>query len=53
MRYLHPLMQHIESGAIDPSFVITHRVPIDRAPEAYRIFRDKADACIKVVMKPH
>jgi threonine dehydrogenase-like Zn-dependent dehydrogenase len=53
MRYLQPLMHHIESGAIDPSFVITHRVPIDRAPEAYRIFRDKADACIKVVMKPH
>ncbi len=41
-----------ESGEIDPSFVITHRVTLDDAPEMYRIFRDKADECIKVVMRP-
>ncbi len=53
MRYLRPLLEHIERGTLDPSFVITHRVPIDRAPEAYRMFRDKQDGCIKVVLKPH
>ena len=39
-------------GEIDPSFVITHRVRLDDAPDAYKTFRDKEDGCIKVVMKP-
>jgi threonine dehydrogenase-like Zn-dependent dehydrogenase len=52
MKYLGQLMGRIERGEIDPSFVITHRVPLDQAPDAYRTFRDKRDACIKVVMKP-
>ena len=51
-RYMKPLLQKIESGAIDPSFVITHRLPLDQAPEAYANFRDKKDSCIKVVLKP-
>lgn len=51
-RYLRPLLEKIESGAIDPSFVVTHRVPLDEAPNAYRTFRDKQDGCIKVVLKP-
>jgi threonine dehydrogenase-like Zn-dependent dehydrogenase len=51
-RYLKPLLQRIESGEIDPSFVITHRVPLTDAPEAYKTFRDKQDGCIKVVLKP-
>ena len=34
-------------------FVITHRLPIDQAPNAYKTFRDKQDSCIKVVLKPH
>jgi threonine dehydrogenase-like Zn-dependent dehydrogenase len=52
-RYLPQLLAHIEKGDIDPSFVITHEVPIDRAPEMYKTFRDKKDGCIKVVLKPH
>jgi threonine dehydrogenase-like Zn-dependent dehydrogenase len=52
MRYMQPLLERIEAGQIDPSFVITHRLPIDRAPEAYRMFRDKEDHCIKVVLDP-
>jgi threonine dehydrogenase-like Zn-dependent dehydrogenase len=52
-RYLPLLLGRIERGEIDPSFVITHRVTLDQAPEMYRTFRDKADECIKVVMKPH
>ncbi len=51
-RYLQPLLGHVEEGKIDPSFVITHRLPLDEAPEGYRIFRDKQDECIKVVLKP-
>ena len=51
-RYLGPLLQKIESGQIDPSFVITHHVTLDDAPEAYKTFRDKKDGCIKVVINP-
>jgi threonine dehydrogenase-like Zn-dependent dehydrogenase len=50
--YTRPLLERIERGEIDPSFVITHRVSLDDAPEMYRTFRDKQDDCIKVVMKP-
>jgi threonine dehydrogenase-like Zn-dependent dehydrogenase len=51
-RYMQPLMQRIERGEIDPSFVITHRLKLDDAPSAYSIFRDKQDECIKVILKP-
>ena len=51
-KYMRPLLDLIEHGKIDPSAIITHRVPLDRAPEMYRIFRDKKDGCIKVVLKP-
>lgn len=52
-RYMKPLLERIEKGEIDPSFVITHRLTLDDAPEAYKTFRNKEDQCIKVVMKPH
>jgi threonine dehydrogenase-like Zn-dependent dehydrogenase len=52
-RYLEPLMKRIESGEIDPSFLITHRVDLKDGPDAYKTFRDKKDGCIKVVMHPN
>jgi len=52
-RYLRPLLQRIQNGEIDPSYIITHRLRLEDAPQAYRMFRDKTDQCIKVVMKPH
>jgi threonine dehydrogenase-like Zn-dependent dehydrogenase len=51
-RYLPVLMERIERGDIDPSYVITHRVRLQDAPRAYETFRDKKDGCIKVVLKP-
>ena len=51
-RYLRPLLQTIEAGTIDPSFVVTHQLPLDDASRAYKMFRDKEDSCIKVVLKP-
>ena len=50
--YTKPLLEKIESGQIDPSFVITHRISLEEAPAAYKTFRDKEDGCIKVVLKP-
>jgi threonine dehydrogenase-like Zn-dependent dehydrogenase len=51
-RYLEPLLEKIEDGQIDPSFVITHRLGLEDGPQAYQTFRDKEDGCIKVVLKP-
>jgi threonine dehydrogenase-like Zn-dependent dehydrogenase len=51
-RYMPLLLDRIDRGEIDPSFVITHRIPLDDAPKAYKTFRDKRDDCIKVVMRP-
>jgi threonine dehydrogenase-like Zn-dependent dehydrogenase len=49
---LRPLLERIERGEIDPSFVITHRTTLDEAPDMYRTFREKQDECIKVVLTP-
>lgn len=51
-KYLGPLLEMIDGGKIDPSFVITHRIPLEAAPDAYEKFRKKEDGCIKVVIKP-
>jgi len=51
-RYLRPLLERVQKGEIDPSFVITHTLPLDEAPRAFRMFRDKTDNCVKVVLKP-
>jgi threonine dehydrogenase-like Zn-dependent dehydrogenase len=51
-KYLPTLLERIARGEIDPSFVVTHRVPLDEAPMMYQTFRDKQDDCIKVVLNP-
>jgi threonine dehydrogenase-like Zn-dependent dehydrogenase len=51
-RYLKPLLQRIENGEIDPSFVVTHTMSLDDAPHGYEIFNNKQDECIKIVLKP-
>ncbi len=51
-KYLRPLLERIERGEIDPSFVITHSAKLEDGPDLYRVFRDKEDSCMKVVLKP-
>jgi threonine dehydrogenase-like Zn-dependent dehydrogenase len=51
-RYMRPLLERIEKGEIDPSFVITHRMSLEEAPKGYEIFVNKQDDCIKIVLKP-
>lgn len=51
-RYMRPLLEKIESGAIDPSFVVTHRMSLEDAARGYETFMAKQDDCIKVVLKP-
>jgi threonine dehydrogenase-like Zn-dependent dehydrogenase len=52
-RYMRPLLERIERGEIDPSFIITHRMRLDEAPEGFSMFNDKQDECLKIVLKPH
>ena len=49
---MRPLLERIERGEIDPSFVITHRLQLEDAPKGYDMFLNKEDDCEKVVLKP-
>jgi len=51
-RYMRPLLERVQKGEIDPSFVITHRLQLEDAPQGYEIFKNKMDDCMKVVLKP-
>ena len=51
-RYFGPLLERIRNGEIDPSFVITHRLPLEDAPKGFDAFLNKQNDCLKVVLKP-
>jgi threonine dehydrogenase-like Zn-dependent dehydrogenase len=51
-KYLKPLYDHVKNGDIDPSFVVTHRMGLDLASDAYETFKHKQDECVKVVLTP-
>ena len=51
-RYLPKLLEYVRTEAFDPTFLITHRMPLERAPEMYRTFLEKEEDCIKVVLTP-
>lgn len=50
--YLQPLLQRIEQGQIDPSFLISHRIGIEETPELYKVWQAKQDGCTKIVIDP-
>lgn len=49
-RYLRPLLERIERGEIDPSFIVTHHLPLEEAKRGYDTFLHKQDQCLKVVL---
>ncbi|GAQ85860.1 Sorbitol dehydrogenase [Klebsormidium nitens] len=51
-KYWHDLKTLIDKGVLDPTMVLTHTLPLDQGPEGYKIFNDKTDGCVKVVLKP-
>lgn len=51
-RFVPELLDFVRQGKIDPSFVVTHRIPLTQAPHGYHIFREKLDDCVKVVLDP-
>jgi threonine dehydrogenase-like Zn-dependent dehydrogenase len=50
--YFAPLLERIQNGDIDPSFIITHRLSLEEAPRGFEMFLNKEDDCLKVVLKP-
>jgi threonine dehydrogenase-like Zn-dependent dehydrogenase len=50
--YMKPLLERIENGQIDPSYIISHRITLDEAPKMYEVWRDKQDAITKIVIDP-
>lgn len=52
-KYLRPLLKLIQDGKIDPSFVISHRLHLDDAPQGYDTFRNNPNECFKVIMRPN
>lgn len=51
-RHLPKLIEHVKNGVIDPKQIITHRVPLEELSDAYHIFSQKLDGCIKTVLIP-
>jgi threonine dehydrogenase-like Zn-dependent dehydrogenase len=51
-RYMQPLLERVERGEVDPGRIISHRGRLEDAPRYYQMFRDKQDACTKVVLRP-
>ena len=50
--YMRPLLERIEKGQIDPSYIISHRITLDEAPRMYEVWRDKKDHVTKIVIDP-
>ena len=51
-RYLQPLYERIRNGEIDPTYIISHRLPLEEAPKGYDLFKNKKESCTKVVLTP-
>jgi threonine dehydrogenase-like Zn-dependent dehydrogenase len=51
-RYMKPLLERIQRGEIDPSFIISHRLRLQDAPRGFDLFLEKEDECVKVVLTP-
>ena len=51
-KHMKPLLERVEKGQIDPSFIISHRITLDDAPEMYKVWRDKKERVTKIVIDP-
>jgi threonine dehydrogenase-like Zn-dependent dehydrogenase len=51
-RYMEPMMEHVREGELDPTPLITHRMPLEDAPRGYEMFQRKEEGCVRVVFEP-
>ncbi|MCY1017811.1 zinc-dependent alcohol dehydrogenase [Pyxidicoccus sp. MSG2] len=52
-KYLPRLLEHVTKGELDPSFLATHRFPLEDAPRGYELFKKKQDGCVRAVFLPN
>ena len=51
-RYAKRLFEHIQKGELDPSYLLTHPMPLEQGPEGYRMFKEKTGSCLRAVFRP-
>jgi threonine dehydrogenase-like Zn-dependent dehydrogenase len=51
-RYMPRMLEHVQKGELDPSFLVTHRMSLEEAPRGYAMFKDKQDGCVRAVFAP-
>jgi threonine dehydrogenase-like Zn-dependent dehydrogenase len=51
-KYIPKLIEYVQKGEVDPSFLLTHRWSLNQGPEGYRMFNDKTNKCIRVAFAP-
>ncbi len=51
-RYMSQMLQHVQAGNLDPSFLLTHRMSLEDAPRGYELFKKKEDGCLRAVFTP-
>jgi threonine dehydrogenase-like Zn-dependent dehydrogenase len=51
-KYMKPLLERVEKGEIDPSYIISHRISLDEVPNMYKVWRDKKEKVTKIVIDP-
>jgi threonine dehydrogenase-like Zn-dependent dehydrogenase len=51
-RYVNRLFEHLRKGELDSSYLMTHKLPLDEAPQGYRMFKERNDNCLRVVFAP-
>jgi threonine dehydrogenase-like Zn-dependent dehydrogenase len=51
-RYMPAMLEHVQKGELDPSFLITHRMSIEEGPRGYELFKNKEEGCVRAVFTP-
>jgi threonine dehydrogenase-like Zn-dependent dehydrogenase len=51
-RYMSQMLQHVQAGNLDPSFLLTHRMSLEDAPRGYEMFEKKEDGCLRAAFTP-
>ena len=51
-RYMPRMLEHVQQGELDPSFLVTHRLSLEDAPRGYEMFKNKEDGCVRAVFTP-
>jgi threonine dehydrogenase-like Zn-dependent dehydrogenase len=51
-RYMGRMLEHVQAGDLDPSFLITHRMPLEDAARGYEMFKKKQDGCLRAAFTP-